>query len=301
MLRFCFSTVRPSNAFDVDRGQSRERSREGSRSESRTSLSGLRNQRERSRTDKTSNFTQNENENEKSIWQRLQDKNYLNGGAVVEPGETWKDLKLFLSYPTTIRDGTVHTPEPIIYPPHDIEKKLATDLTPDSYRIARDLEKEIKKMEIIENKNKNKKCTLSSRMFIKENEHNLENSTSYKNTHNSNYKNVPIMTHLEIGKGAKSMLLLLHNDTEMNKIMTDKKYKMRFPDDSKLESLQNRKNQETKNRESKNNILPLLKGSDKAFTAELNGEKYPTRNKIDHHRSEVSLYQDFEFSKNRKK
>jgi hypothetical protein len=215
---------------------------------------------------------------EKSIWQRMHE----NGNGPIQaggipmiigkvPGDSWRELKLALSYPTTKRDGTLK-PSTLVVLPGPKGDEIDRNSMPDSVRIAKDLEKDIKEMALHSNQRENKRQSLAGRLLVPENIHNLENNTSYKTTRGLD-NSIKMLKTLGTGKGTKTMLLMKNEEIHQKNIIY-KSLKLNNSVSQNLVSLEEQKKRENKIKNLSEKLLPLIKGMDRNTVMDLYLNKF---------------------------
>ena len=186
-------------------------------------------------------YNMKNNDGRKTLWYRMQEKNANNSiKNVQDPTISWKDLKLFLSYPCSERnsDSNSSSAKSIIYPTKyndsdndynygnigsikvdniifknsngnnntKMKKKLMNiNLLPDAIRIGIDIQNDLNNFEIKNQEDNNKHQSLISHFLKNENNHNIDNNKSYRidNGFNSNFNMMrPLMT----GTGTRTIL-----------------------------------------------------------------------------------------------
>lgn len=210
---------------------------------------------------------------EKTIWQRMHENGngpIQTGGIPMvigkQPGDSWRELKLALSYPTTKRDGTLKSSGPMVLPgPKGDENDR--DLMPDSVRIAEDLEKDIKEMALYTNQIENKRQSLASKLLIPENNHNLENNSVYKVTRGLD-NGIKMLKTLGTGKGTKTMLLMKNEEIHQKNIIF-KSLKLNNSESQNLIPLDEQKKRGKKIKVLSEKLLPLIKGIDRNTVMDL--------------------------------
>lgn len=215
---------------------------------------------------------------EKSIWQRMHENGngpLQTGGIPMVigklPGDCWKELKLALSYPTTKRDSTLKFTTPAVLTGSKGDGS-DRDLLPDSVRIAKDLEKDIKEMALCSNQRDNKRQSLAGRLLIPENEHNLENSNAYKATRGLD-NSIKMLKTLGTGRGTKTMLLMKNEELHQKNIVY-KSLKVNNPESQNLVPLDEQKKRGKKIKVLSEKLLPLIKGIDRNTVMDLYLNKF---------------------------
>ena len=227
----------------------------------------------------------------KTIWQRMYDKGPQNGGIAVstarQPGESWAELKLSLSYPTTDRDSVIRVVPPIIYPSslnsggtgsgkgkgRGRHGRIDVDAIPDAIRIASNLDVEIHNIENNVKKYKSSRESRSAQLLIGENPHSLLNSQAFREENGLNPTFKMLQT-LGTGQGTKSMLHLENEDLKA-KTVTFKKLGLRNSQSETLISEDLAKIRENKIKMLSKKLLPLVRGMKKSAAKERYLEEYP--------------------------
>jgi hypothetical protein len=215
---------------------------------------------------------------EKSIWQRMHENGNgpLQAGGVPMvigkvPGDSWRELKLALSYPTTKRDSTLKSSTLVVLPGPKGDG-IDRDSMPDSVRIAADLERDIKEMALYTNQRENKRQSLAGKLLVPENKHNLENNSVYKATRGLD-NSIKMLKTLGTGKGTKTMLLMKNEEIHQKNIIY-KSLKLNNSESQNLISLEEQKKRGNKIKVLSEKLLPLIKGIDRNTVMDLYLNKF---------------------------
>ena len=216
---------------------------------------------------------------EKTIWQRMHENGngplYPGGIPMVigkQPGDSWRELKLALSYPTTKRDGTLKSSiQAVLSGQAGIEGDRLGSIS-DSVRIAEDLEKDIKEMAQFLNQTENKRQALASRLLIPENKHNLENSSVYTATRGQD-NSIKMLKTLGTGRGTKTMLSMKNEEIHQKNIIY-KSLRMNNSESLSMVPIDEQKKRGKKIKVLSEKLLPLIKGIDRNTAMDLYLNKF---------------------------
>ena len=185
-------------------------------------------------------YNMRKKEGRKTLWCRMQEKNANNSiKNIMDPTVSWKDIKLFLSYPCSERSSVTNSSSSKFvicstnYNNSDnndnygnignndgnnvnynnknnantkMKKKLMNiNLLPDAIRIGIDIQNDLNNFEIKNQEDNDKHQSLISHFLKNENNHNIDNNKSYR-TDNGFNSNLIMMQSLPIGRGTRTIL-----------------------------------------------------------------------------------------------